>query len=423
MFLGGKRSIVMNCCLNPNNYFLICKMMKHKDEYCFYAIKLDLPLAVKYKMKQFNMTGQIQSLSANVPPDLWNLIIIVAAVIIGLLLKFILIRPIAYYRKRTDYSTFKSVIIHLGKPLSWFIPLLMLNWLTPWFIISPKFLPLVEKTLQIALTVSFAVLLIRIISVFEDYVYHAFDIKKTDNLRERKIRTQLQFVRRIAIGTIVILTFAVILLSFESMRKIGSYLLTSVGVGGIIIGIAAQKSLSNLFAGLQIAFTQPIRIDDVLIVESEWGRVEEITLTYVVVRIWDERRLVLPINYFIEKPFQNWTRMSADIMGTVFIYVDYTLPVEAARAELTRLLESNPLWDRRVNVLQVTDARESTMELRALMSAGSSSQAFDLRCYVRENMVAFIRENYPDCLPKTRATLSALPAAVRDINLITGPKP
>ena len=363
------------------------------------------------------MTEQIQSLSGHIPPYLWNIIILVAAIAIGLLLKFIIIRLMVYYQKRSDYSTFKSIITHLGKPSTWFIPLLILNLLVSWFILNPKFLTVIDKTLQIALTISFAVLLIRTISVFEDYVYHAFDIQKTNNLRERKIRTQLQFVRKITISLIILLTIAAILLSFENMRKIGTYLITSVGVGGIIIGIAAQKSLSNLFAGFQIAFTQPIRMDDVLIVENEWGRVEEITLTYVVVCIWDQRRLILPINYFIEKPFQNWTRISADILGTVFIHTDYTLPVEAVRNELTRLLESNALWDKRVNVLQVTDLKEHTMELRALMSAANSSQAFDLRCFVRENLITFIQKNYPDCLPKTRATLSAVPDLKPNTNL------
>ncbi len=352
------------------------------------------------------MTEKILHISDYVPPYLWNLIILSTAIIIGLLLKFIIIRLMVYYQQRLDYSTFKSIITHLGKPLTWFIPLLMLNLLLSWFFLDPKILPVLSKTLQIALTISFAVLLVRTISVFEDYVYHIFDIKKTDNLRERKIRTQLQFVRKFMVTLIIILTISAILLSFESMRRIGTGLITGVGVGGIIAGFAAQKSLSNLFAGFQIAFTQPIRIDDVLIVEGEWGRVEEITLTYVVVCIWDQRRLILPINYFIEKPFQNWTRISADILGTVFIYADYTLPVQAVRDELTRLLHLNALWDKRVNVLQVTDVKEHTMELRALMSASNSSQAFDLRCYVRENLVTFIQQNYPESLPKTRAIIT-----------------
>ena len=199
------------------------------------------------------------------------------------------------------------------------------------------------------------------------------------------------------------MALSLVLMSFEAVRKIGTGLLTSAGIAGIIVGFAAQKSLANLLAGFQIAFTQPIRIDDVVVVEGEFGNIEEITLTYVVVRIWDQRRLVLPINYFIEKPFQNWTRSSSEVLGTVFIYVDYTLPIEPVRAELERLATESPLWDKRVCKLHVTDAKEKTLELRALVSARDSGTAFDLRCDIREKLVDFIQKNYPDSLPKTRA--------------------
>ncbi|HEY9532960.1 MAG TPA: mechanosensitive ion channel domain-containing protein [Mucilaginibacter sp.] len=192
------------------------------------------------------------------------------------------------------------------------------------------------------------------------------------------------------------------MLSFDNVRKIGAGLLTGVGIGGIIIGFAAQKSLSNLLAGFQIAFTQPIRIDDVLVVEGEWGKVEDITLTYVVLNIWDQRRLILPITYFIGKPFQNWTRITAQILGTVFLYVDYTCPIDSVRNELNRLLTTTNLWDKRVGILQVTDSKERTMELRVLVSASNSSKAFDLRCFVRESLIRFIQENHSDTLPKVR---------------------
>ncbi|WP_231458903.1 mechanosensitive ion channel family protein [Pedobacter sp. Leaf132] len=260
-----------------------------------------------------------------------------------------------------------------------------------------------DKSLEIALTATFALILVRIINVLEDFFYLKYDLNKENNLKERKIRTQLQFVRKFIVSLIILITAAIILLSFESMRKIGAGLLTGVGIGGIIIGFAAQKSLGNLLAGFQIAFTQPIRIDDVLIVEGEWGKVEEITLTYVVVNIWDQRRLILPITYFIEKPFQNWTRVSADLLGTVFLYLDYTIPIEPLRQEMTRLLSANPLWDKRVNVVQVTDStKDGSIEVRFLMSASNSSRAFDLRCNIREAMIAFIQTNYPESLPKRR---------------------
>jgi len=268
---------------------------------------------------------------------------------------------------------------------------------------APAFRLPLTKGLEIALTITFALILVRTINVLEDYFYLKYDLNKENNLKERKIRTQLQFVRKFIVSLIILITAAIILLSFESMRKIGAGLLTGVGIGGIIIGFAAQKSLGNLLAGFQIAFTQPIRIDDVLIVEGEWGKVEEITLTYVVVNIWDQRRLILPITYFIEKPFQNWTRVSADLLGTVFLYLDYTVPIEPMREELTSLLNANPLWDKRVNVVQVTDStKDGAIEVRFLMSASNSSRAFDLRCHVREAMITFIQTNYPESLPKKR---------------------
>ena len=207
------------------------------------------------------------------------------------------------------------------------------------------------------------------------------------------------------VAIIVVVAVSIVLLSFDSMQKIGAGLLTGVGLGGIIVGFAAQRSLGNLLAGFQIAFTQPIRIDDVLVVEGEWGKVEEITLTYVVVNIWDKRRLILPIQYFIEQPFQNWTRTTAEILGTVFLYTDFRVPLDALRNELTRVLRGHPLWDGNVDVLQVTDVRERTLEIRALMSCRNSGDAWDLRCAVREQLIRFLQANYPWALSRTRVEI------------------
>jgi small-conductance mechanosensitive channel len=202
------------------------------------------------------------------------------------------------------------------------------------------------------------------------------------------------------------------LMVFDSARQFGASILASAGIAGIIVGFAAQRSIATLLAGSQIAMTQPIRVDDVVIVENEWGRIEEITLTYVVVRIWDLRRLVLPITYFIERPFQNWTRSSADILGTVFLHADYSVPLDALRTELTRILSTSRFWDGKVNVLQVTDAREHTLEIRALASAADASLAWDLRCEVREKLIQFLQRNYPDSQPRLRASVEAgLPMA------------
>ncbi|RNL49557.1 mechanosensitive ion channel family protein [Pedobacter jejuensis] len=338
-----------------------------------------------------------------IPLFLKNIIIGIVALIIGAFVKFIIHKLFLLLSRWWSSIIIKSTIKHLRNPIGLFIPLLFLNFSLSLMVMSADWRLPLTKTLEIALTVTFALILIRVINVLEDYFFLKYDLNKENNLKERKIRTQLQFVRKVIVSLIVLVTAAIVLLSFESMRKIGAGLLTGVGIGGIIIGFAAQKSLGNLLAGFQIAFTQPIRIDDVIIVEGEWGKVEEITLTYVVVNIWDQRRLILPITYFIEKPFQNWTRVSADLLGTVFLYMDYSIPIEPLRQELTRLLTNNPLWDKRVNVVQVTDTnKDGSIEIRFLMSASNSSRAFDLRCNVREAMITFIQNNYPESLPKKR---------------------
>ena len=205
---------------------------------------------------------------------------------------------------------------------------------------------------------------------------------------------------------IIVVALSLILMSFESIRRIGVSLIASAGVAGIIIGFAAQKAIGTILAGIQIALSQPIRLDDVVIVENEWGRIEEINLTYVVVAIWDKRRLVLPTTYFIEKPFQNWTRNTSEILGTVFIYADYTLPVDAVRKELDRILDGNSLWDGEVKVVQVTDTTERTVEVRVLVSAKDSSTAWDLRVEVRERLLSFLQQRYPECLPKARLEMT-----------------
>ncbi|HVT31850.1 MAG TPA: mechanosensitive ion channel domain-containing protein [Rhodanobacteraceae bacterium] len=229
---------------------------------------------------------------------------------------------------------------------------------------------------------------------------NAIDIE--DNLAARRVLTQTRVLGRVAIGIIVLIGAAAMLMTFPGARQIGASLLASAGLAGLVAGFAARQVLGNLLAGVQIALTQPIRLDDVLVVEGEWGRVEEITSAYVVVRIWDERRLVLPLEYFISKPFQNWTRTTSRIIGAVYIWVDYALAIEPLRRELQRLCEHAKEWDRRVCVLQVTDASEHAMQLRALVSSSGSSQNWDLRCIVREGLIAFVAREHPEALPRLR---------------------
>jgi len=240
--------------------------------------------------------------------------------------------------------------------------------------------------------------------VFQAFTLSRFDTTVADNLRARRVHTQMQFFRRMLIAIVVLLDAGALLWSLHDPRlwKFGTGLLASAGLASLVLATAARSAASNLIAGIQIALAEPIRIDDVVVIQGDWGRIEEITSTYVIVKIWDERRLVVPLSYFIEQPFENWTRRRGDLLGTAFLYVDYSVPVEPLRAELLRIVQESNLWDKRVCGLQVTNLTDRVMELRCLVSSAGSSQSFDLRCLVREKMIAFIAENYPHALPSLR---------------------
>jgi small-conductance mechanosensitive channel len=265
-----------------------------------------------------------------------------------------------------------------------------------------SFLIVQKQNLIIA---GFSWLIIELIRRLKTKFLKRFDLSEEDNLKSRKLHTQINIIEKVLVFIIILTAIGLILLSFDSIREIGIGIFASAGLAGIIIGLSAQKVVGTLLAGIQIAITQPFRIDDAVLVENEWGWIEEINLTYVVVRLWDKRRLVLPSTYFLEKPFQNWTRTNADIIGTIFLYTDYTISFEDLRNELTRLLIDSELWDKKVNVLQVTDSKESTIEIRILVSAKNSPTAWDLRVYIREKMIEFIQNNFPQSLPKTRVII------------------
>lgn len=336
--------------------------------------------------------------------------VLLGSIVVGLIIQYIIFKVLNLYKALESPVLIRSFRTHLQRPSIFFLPLLIIVFTFPMLSLPPKAVLMGRRVIEISLIISSTWILVKLLRVFQDVIRNKYQINKADNIRERRILTQLSFLRKFITIIIFLVAISAVLMSFETARKLGTGLLTSAGIAGIIVGFAAQKSLANLLAGFQIAFTQPIRIDDVVIVEGEWGRVEDITLTYVVLRLWDLRRLILPINYFLEKPFQNWTRISAELIGTVYIYTDYTLPVEKVRQELHRLLDSRTdLWDGQVSALQVTDAREQTIEIRALMSSANSSKSFDLRCFVREKLIEFVQTNYPECLPKTRAELSEQP--------------
>ncbi|RFU38672.1 mechanosensitive ion channel protein MscS, partial [Actinomadura logoneensis] len=226
------------------------------------------------------------------------------------------------------------------------------------------------------------------------------------NRRARRTRTQMLLLRRIGAVTLGIVAASVALFTFPAVRAVGAGVLASAGVAGLVVGIAARPTLGNLLAGLQLAFSDALRLDDVVVVEGQWGRIEELTLSYVVVRLWDERRLILPVSYFIEQPFENWTRHTSRVIGAVLLRVDWSVPVEELRTVLHDYLREHPLWDQRDWVLQLTDVLPNGLvEMRALMSAADSASAWDLRCDVREHLIGYLREHHPEALPRFRAEI------------------
>ena len=282
------------------------------------------------------------------------------------------------------------------------LPLLALLLVIPWLPLEPSIRASLGHVDGLALIAAVGWCAVKFVIGVEKYIAALHPVARTD-LHSHRLGTQIQVLRHIATVVIVILTISIMLMTFPDIRHVGESLFASAGLAAIVCGIAAQSTLSNLLAGVQLALTQPIRLEDAVVVEGEWGWVEEITTTYVVVRVWDLRRLVLPLSYFIQKPFQNWTRQTSDLLGTVFLYADYTVPVEEVREELHRVLEASGMWDGKVCGLQVTNLSERAVELRALMSAPGSSEAWDLRCYVREKLVAFLQQHHPNSLPRARA--------------------
>jgi len=264
----------------------------------------------------------------------------------------------------------------------------------------------IAQGLLVALLVAATAVIARLIGAGLEIALERHDVTAADNYLARRVHTQWRVIGRIASVLVWVVGISAALMTFEAVASFGRGLLASAGIGALVVGLAAQRSLGNFIAGVQIALTQPIRLDDVVIVEGEWGRVEEIATTYVVLRLWDERRLVVPFSTLLEKPFQNWTRTRADIIGSVFLHVDYGVDLDALRHALRDACEaSGGLWDGRVRVLQVTDANRQGLELRALVSAADAARAWDLRCLVRERLVAWLREHQPHALPRTRVEL------------------
>lgn len=302
-----------------------------------------------------------------------------------------------------------AVVKRCDKPVQFALPLVALQLVLQGFPADTEGLPAVQRVTGVLAIAAVTWIVIAAIRGFAEGIVALHPAEVADNLHARRIQTQARVLSRIACSIALLAGTAFILMTFPTARQFGTSLLASAGVAGLVVGIAARSVFSNLLAGLQIALAQPIRIDDVLVLEGEWGRVEEITATYVVLKIWDERRLIVPLGWFIEHPFQNWTRTSADILGTVHLWLDHRVPVDAIRAEAQRLCEASPLWDRRVCVVQVTETSERAMQVRVLVSSASSGPNFDLRCELREKLIAFVQREHPEGLPRLRAEVETRP--------------
>ncbi|MGW8313535.1 MAG: mechanosensitive ion channel family protein [Desulfuromonadales bacterium] len=326
---------------------------------------------------------------------------IFGGVVLNLILFKIFERRLVAHEERTGIPL-KKRFYAISRVL---IPILLLLLVIPALPVAAETSQVIRKALSVVFILMTGWLAVKAVMIGREMVLNRYDINVKDNLKARAIHTQMNMLVKILVVTIALIATASSLMVFDNVRHIGTSILASAGVIGIIIGFAAQRSIATLLAGLQLAITQPIRIDDVVIVDGEWGKIEEITLTYVVVCIWDLRRLIVPTSYFLEKSFQNWTRTSADLLATVMIYADYSLPVDVVRNQLHEIIKDHALWDGKVWRLHVTNATEQTIELRALMSAASSSDAWELRCDVREQLLRFLQTNYPDCLPKIRAAV------------------
>lgn len=337
----------------------------------------------------------------------WHDLLIAVAFLVGAVIVALIVHAIVFWvlrriARRKAALLGQSLTRHAQGPTRWIFPLIAVLVILPGLPLTPKVMDALQHITGLGLIAAAAWLVILCIEIFSDIITGRYRIDVKDNLTARRIQTQFKMLHRIIVVLVIIVTLAIMLMTFPAIRHIGESVLASAGLASLIVGLAAKGTLSNLVAGVQIAFTQPFRIEDAVVIEGEWGWIEEIGTMYVVVRIWDLRRLVLPLSYFLDHPFQNWTYSSADLLAHCYIYTDYSVPVQALRDELGRILKTTPLWAGKVCVLQVSQLQQFTVQIRALMDARSSGDAWDLRCVVREQMIDFLTKNYPGSLPRYR---------------------
>lgn len=337
-------------------------------------------------------------------PELkWLAIAVIVFIVLAIIARIISHIVIRVF---TPFSFARDILERIRDPIHLLIPLIGIQTVSRSAPQDMAGINLANHITLLAIIATVTWLGLRAVDAVQQLIYKHNPINVSDNLQARRIQTQTRVLVHTLSFIVILFGISAMLMTFPIARQFGTSLLASAGVAGLVLGFAAKPVLGNLIAGLQIAITQPIRIDDVVIVAGEWGRIEEITGAYVVVRIWDDRRLIVPLQWFIENPFQNWTRKTTELLGFFYLWLDYSVPIDPIREEASRLCKEVPqLWDGRVCGVQVTDTDAKSIQLRVLISTSDSSKNWDLRCYLRENLINFIMKNYPDSLPQLRATL------------------
>lgn len=332
--------------------------------------------------------------------------LVIVALLLALFVHAIVFMALRKMADRTHNKMADLLVAGARKPARLLVMTYALFLVLPSLALPGSVVESVQRLLTLVLTGGVGWLAIRLVGAVMEAAAAVEGLSSANDPAIRQMVTRLRILRRVAVFAIMLITACLILMSIPAARQVGVSLFASAGLAGLVAGLAARPAISNLIAGIQLALTEPIRLEDAVIVEGEYGNIEEITSTYVVVRTWDLRRLIVPLTSFIERPFQNWTRDRTELLGSVMLYVDYTTPVDALREELARIVKTSPLWNGAVVGLQVTDCRESVIELRALCSARSASEAWDLRCYVREQLIAYLQSAHPHALPRARSDVS-----------------
>lgn len=327
------------------------------------------------------------------------------AALVGVVVHLVLSRVVRRILAKRQWGFVDVLFEQLRAPARFVWPLLFMTLARGRSRVVGVKLPTLDHVLLLALFAALTWLLVRLVESVDVYVKRRHDIAAADNREARRVHTQVTVLSRSLEVVVIIAGVAAALMTFPRVQQVGASILASAGIAGIVVGLAARPVLENLLGGLQIGFTQPIRLDDVVILAGEYGRVEEITTTYVVLKLWDERRLIVPFSKFISEPFQNWSRTETQLLGTVFVWVDYTAPVERIREAARAIVAESPLWDKRVFALQVTEFTEQTMQLRVLVSAVNAGTAFDLRVHVREKLIDYLQRELPHVLPRRRLEL------------------